>query len=76
MAEDDDSLDGLRDAIRRRGEANTATEEQRFQTLAREHEASVAKLVAQIREVVAPSRSLFAAEDERGFTRPPFPAAA
>ena len=29
MAEDDD-LEGLRDAIRRRGESNTATEEQRF----------------------------------------------
>ena len=53
MAEDDDSLDGLRDAIRRRGETSTATEEQRFQSLAREYEVAVASLVASIREVAS-----------------------
>jgi hypothetical protein len=75
MAEEDDSLDGLRDAIRRRGESNTATEEQRFQTLAREYEAAVAKLVAHIREVVGAVPELkFVAEDEReAFTSPAFP---
>lgn len=75
MAESDDSLEGLRDAIRRRGETNTATEEQRFQTLAREYEAAAAKLVTQIREVVGAVPELkFTAEDEtEAFTSPAFP---
>ena len=66
MAESDDSLEGLRDAIRRRGQTSTANEEQRFQGLAREYEAAVARLVAHIREVVSAVPELaFAAEDEK-----------
>jgi hypothetical protein len=75
MADSDDSLDGLRDAIRRRGETSTATEEQRFQALAREYEVAVASLVASIREVASAVPELtFATEDEKeAFTSPAFP---
>ena len=75
MADSDDSLDGLRDAIRRRGETSTATEEHRFQSLAREYEAAVARLVASIREVAGAVPELtFATEDEKEtFTSPAFP---
>lgn len=53
MAKGDESLDALRDAIRRRGQADTASEEQRFRSLAREYEAAVVQLVAHIHAVFA-----------------------
>jgi hypothetical protein len=71
----DDSLDDLRDAIRRRGQTSTASEEKRFESLAREYEAAVAQLVAHIKEVVSAVPELTVAlEDEKeAFTSPAFP---
>lgn len=71
----DDSLDALRDAIRRRGQVDTAPEVKRFESLAREYEAAVAQLVAGIREVVdgVPELTLATEDEKEAFTSPAFP---
>jgi hypothetical protein len=75
MPKGDESLDALRDAIRRRGQADNADEAQRFQALAREYEAAVGQLVAHIREVVAavPELTLATEDEKEAFTSPAFP---
>ncbi len=75
MAQGDDSLEALRDAIRRRGQNETASEEQRFRTLAREYEAAVAALVGRIRETVSavPELTLALEDEKESFTSPAFP---
>ena len=75
MTKGDDSLDDLRDAIRRRGQTDTRTEEKRFEALAREYERAVAQLVAHIKEVVSavPELALATEEEKEAFTSPAFP---
>jgi hypothetical protein len=75
MAKNDDSLDDLRDAIRRRGQSDTSSEEKRFEALAREYEKAVAQLGAQIQEVVAavPELKLTTEDEKEPFTSPAFP---
>jgi hypothetical protein len=75
MALSDDSLDDLRDAIRRRGQDDTSPEEKRFAFLAREYETAVAQLVAKIKEVVAnvPELTLVTEDEKEAFTSPAFP---
>jgi hypothetical protein len=75
MTKGDDSLEALRAAIRGRGQADTASEEQRFKTLAREYEEAVRKLVAHIGEVVAavPELKLALEDEKEAFTSPAFP---
>lgn len=75
MSRDDESLDALRSAIRRRGQTDNADEGQRFQALAREYEAAVGQLVAHIREVVAavPELTISTEDEKEAFTSPAFP---
>ena len=75
MPPPDPALDALRDAIRRRGQEDTAHREQRFRALAREWEAAARQLASDIGALVESVPELkLAFEDEREtFTSPAFP---
>lgn len=73
MAED--PLDALRAAIRRRGQHDSASEEERFSALARNYEKAARGLVLMAQEVAArvPELTLTLEDEEETFTSPAFP---
>jgi hypothetical protein len=71
----EDPVDELRAAIRRRGQQETAAEEQRFLSLARNYETAARGLVAMAQEVAArvPELTVTLEDEEETFTSPAFP---